>query len=76
MSYVIYAYLSVTLVLVIGWSIYVLPTPGDYTAWELAGALAPAFILLFGAVAILAIGKAMLFLAEMAWRAIRRKQPR
>jgi hypothetical protein len=46
MGLVIYLLAAIVLVIVVGWAIYVLPTPGPLSAGELAVAMLPAFAIL------------------------------
>lgn len=48
MGAVTYLLLATILLLLVGWSLYVLPTPGPLSPWELMSALLPAFSIVFG----------------------------
>ncbi|KKC39373.1 hypothetical protein WH87_03930 [Devosia epidermidihirudinis] len=50
---VIYIFCAVFVLMAAAWAIYVLPTPGPLSAWELSGAIYPAMLMFAGVLGVL-----------------------
>lgn len=71
MGLVLYLFGAIVLVLLVGWAVYVLPVPGDMSAWEMGGAFVPALLILGGVlvcVLLLAAPFYVLRLIRSFWR--------
>jgi H+/gluconate symporter-like permease len=63
MGLVLYLFAAVAALMAFAWAVYVLPVPGDMSAWELTGAMVPALLLMGG---VLALMLALLLLLRLA----------
>ena len=55
MGLVLHLFGAVVFVLVLGWAIYVAPTPGELAPWQLGVALVPVLTIVFGVAALLLV---------------------
>jgi hypothetical protein len=53
MGLVLYLFGAVAFVLIVGWAIYVAPTPGELAPWQLTVALVPVLTIVLGVAALL-----------------------
>lgn len=55
MGMVVYLFVAISAVMIVGWAVYVLPTPGPLSIWQLTGAFWPAVLMLAGAIGTLVV---------------------
>ena len=72
MGMVIYIFCAVAVLMVAGWAVYVLPSPGPMSAWELTGSFLPALLLMAGAIAVLLLFGLLVRLAGLGLAFLRR----
>ncbi len=73
MGLVLYLFAAVASLMALAWAVYVLPVPGDMSAWELAGALVPALMLMGGVLVLMLAGLLVLRLGALLRRWLARR---
>lgn len=75
MGYVLYTIGAVALALLAGWAVYVLPTPGELSPWQLTGAMVPAVGIILAAFGTVWLVQVLVGMALRAVEFFARRRP-